>query len=108
MSIQAGKLNKRIELQMVTNGRDPTGGTTETWTKVTDRWAGIRPLRGQERFEAAQIEAQTAFILKIRFHPQIDATWRVKFGVRIFNITAIINVGERNEYQEIYCKEVLT
>ncbi len=103
--MQAGRLRKRIQLQQVTNGRGPTGGTVETWTTIVTRWAELIPLRGQERFQAAQMEAQTTLKLRIRYYAPIDQTWRIKYGSRIMNINAIINIGERNFAQEIECKE---
>lgn len=104
--MRAGLLRKRVELQSVTNGRGPTGGTVENWTTIVNRWAELLPLRGQERYEAAQVEAQTTIKIRIRYYPPLDPTWRIKYGDRIFNITGIINIGERNFAQEIECKEV--
>lgn len=105
--MQAGRLRKRVELQStpITN-RNPTGGVVENWTTIVTRWAELIPLRGQERFEAAQMEAQTTIKIRIRYYSQLKPTWRIKYGERIFNITGIANVGERNFAQEIECKEV--
>jgi SPP1 family predicted phage head-tail adaptor len=106
--MRAGLLRKRVELQQVDNtGRDPTGGTDEDWTTIVTRWAELLPLRGQERYQAAQVEAQTTIKIRIRYYPPLDATWRIIYSGRIFNITGIVNIGERNFAQEIECKEVL-
>lgn len=105
--MQAGQLNRRIELQQATEPRDPTGGIDREWTTIVQRWAQIIPLRGQEKFEAAQIEAQTNIKFRIRYYQPIDATWRIKKGSRIFNIQGIVNIGDRNYAQEISAMEVI-
>ncbi len=105
--MQAGQLNRRVELQQAVESRDPTGGTTRTWTTIVTRWAQILPLRGQEKFDAAQMDVQTNVKIRIRYYPGIDATWRIKKGDTIYNIKSIINIGDRNYAQEIEVMEVL-
>ena len=105
--MRAGLLRHRIELQQKAETRDPTGGTTRTWTTQRTVWAQILPLRGQERFEAQQVEGRTTMKIRIRYYSPIDATWRAKKGNRIFNINAVLNITEGRFTHELHCTETL-
>ena len=104
--MQIGRLRHRIELQEAVESRNQTGGVTRAWSTKVPRWGDILPLRGQERFDAAQVEAHTTIKIRIRYHSGINPTWRIKWNDRIFNINGIVNVGERNYMMEIDCIEV--
>ena len=105
--MQAGLLNRRVELQQATESRSPTGDVVRTWTTIVTRWAQILPLRGQEKFTASQMEAQTNVKIRIRYYSGIDQTWRIKKGDTIYNIKSVINIGDRNYAQEIEVMEVI-
>ena len=105
--MQAGRLRHRVELQQPTESRDVSGGVTRIWLTIVTRWADIIPLRGQERFDAAKVEAQTNVKFRLRYYQPINQKWRIKWGDRIYNINAIINAGERNFMLEIDAIEVL-
>ena len=105
--MQAGRLRHRIELQQAVESRDNTGGVTRVWSTIVTRWGDIIPLRGQEKFDAAQTESKTTVKIRIRYHSTIDTTWRIKWGDRIYNINGIVNAGERNYMLEMDCIEVL-
>lgn len=105
--MQAGLLNRRVELQQAVESRDPTGGVDRAWTTIVTRWAQIIPLRGQEKFDASQMEAQTNIKIRIRYYAAIDQTWRIKKGSRIFNIKSVVNIGDRNYAQEIEVMEII-
>ena len=105
--VQAGKYRHRIQLQQATETRDATGGVTRTWTTIVTRWAEILPLRGDERFAAAQTEAATNVKIRIRYYSAIDTTWRIYWpeNGKYYNIESIVNIGERNFAMEINCIE---
>ncbi len=108
--MQIGPLRHRVELQQLgAETRDPTGGVTRPWATVVTRWAQIQPLRGSEKFEAAQMEPRSTVKIRIRYHATIDSTWRVKWTVesvtKYYNINAVINIGEKNFAMELECTE---
>ena len=100
--MQIGRLRHRVQLQEPTEGRDASGGIDRTWTTIVPRWADILPLRGQERFDAAKVEAQTNVKIRIRYYQPINQKWRIKWDDRFYNINAIVNAGERNYMLEIH------
>lgn len=106
--MQAGKLSERIELQQFGETRDPTGGVTRDWSTTLWRWAEINTKPGREQFEEGKVEPTSPIKITIRYYDGIDATWRVKYGTRIFNIESPpVNVGEKNIMIELYCREVM-
>ena len=103
--IQSGTLNKRVELQQATQTKDATGGPVRTWATVVTRWAEVKPAGGAEKFESDQMEARTTVVIRIRYYPLIDTTWRVKRGTLIYNINAVLNEGMDDELLELQCTE---
>ena len=105
--MRAGLLRNRIELQEKLETRDPSGGTTREWVTKRTVWAQILPLRGQERFEAQQVEGRTTMKIRIRWYSPLDSTWRAKKGSRIFNIVSVLNITEGRFTHELHCTETL-
>lgn len=87
--MEAGKLRHRVTLQRPSGTRDAVGGRVTVPLDVATVWASIETLDGREAFYAAQRQATTTHKVVIRYAPiiaGIDATWRVKYGVRIFTL----------------------
>lgn len=109
--MRAGTLRHTVTLQSPQTTRDAVGEQTLSFTTVASVPASIAPISGREQFYAAQRQASTTHILRIRYSSQvaaIDATWRVLFGSRVFSIDAPPrNVDERNEMIELQCTEGL-
>jgi head-tail adaptor len=65
--MRAGNLDRLITIQRKTVTQSPSGAPVETWADRAHRiFAGYRPLRGEERFTAAQEVAkeQVEFIVR--------------------------------------------
>ncbi len=109
--MRAGRLNKRVTLERPVTTTDAYGGTETTWESVGDRWAGVEPLRGKEFFEAQAAQSEVELRVVVRYDSAIagvDATWRVVYGARVFEVESAINTGERDEQIELMCKERTT
>jgi SPP1 family predicted phage head-tail adaptor len=83
------------------------GGETLTWATQYTVWASIWPVSAMEQIRAAAPTMMITHRVKIRYNSDLSPSWRVKFGTRYFSIVSIINPDERNEMQELLCKEVL-
>lgn len=108
MSVNAGKLDKRITLQSAAESRDAHGQPIETWSDVATVWAAVEPLRGREFFAARQFSAETTHKVTMRNRTGVSPKWRVLLGVRTFRIESVINPLERSESLELMCAEVLS
>jgi SPP1 family predicted phage head-tail adaptor len=105
MAILAGRMNKRVVLQTVSNSSDGGGGVTETWADTATLWAQIEELSGSESFEAQQVASRLSHEVKIRYRASVTPQQRFKYGTRILKIRAIKNTGQRNEELVIGCEE---
>lgn len=105
--MQIGKLNKRIELQRITETADSYGEPVQTWTTYATRWANVSPLKAQEMLVSSQNKATTTHIVTIRYLDGITIEDRIKLGSRYLNIDSIVNQDERGEQLILSCTEVL-
>lgn len=104
MALMAGRLNKRVILQTVSNATDGGGGVTETWADTVTLWAQIEELSGSESYEAQQVASRLTHKVTIRYR-DVNPQQRLKYGTRILQIRGKINPGQRNESLELLCEE---
>ena len=103
--MKIGKLRHRIEIQAKTPTQDSYGEITYSWATADTVWAQVMPLKGRELEHAQQIQAETDYKMIIRYNSTVKH--RVVYDSRTFEVNVILNIGERDIYQEIYCKEIL-
>jgi SPP1 family predicted phage head-tail adaptor len=100
-----GELNRRITLQYQTKVSDSMGGFTTTWNDAATVWAAIWPTSANEITAANATSMVVSHRIRIRYRSVLKSSWRVKFGLRYFNIVSILNPNESNEYLDLMCKE---
>jgi SPP1 family predicted phage head-tail adaptor len=106
--MKAGNLRHKIIIQQPSETHNPgTGELETTWSTLATVWAEILPLIGKEYWASRQVNAETAGKIRIRFISGLTCKMRIKFGTRIFNITGIINIEERNNEIVIYYSEAI-
>lgn len=90
MSIEAGRLRHKIELQKPVRSQSSTGEMTTTWTHVADLWASIEPLSAREFIAAQSIQSKVLARITIRHTSQIAADMRIVYRGKIYNIEGIL------------------
>lgn len=105
--MRAGRLRHSIIIQHYTTTYDEYNAPIQTWATFATVRAGIEPLKGEERFLAAQRQASTTHRVVTRYVPGVTAAMRVKFGDRYFAIKEILNPQERNRELHLMCEEGL-
>lgn len=105
--MQIGKLRHAIELQQEQRTPDGGGGFVRTWQTVARVRAAVEPLTGSERWRAEQVQANVSHRVTIRYRPGITTDMRVKFGARVFLITAVIDPEERHRELQLLCTELM-
>lgn len=105
MATAAGRLNKRVILQTLSQSSDGGGGFTDSWADTATLWAGIEELTGSEGFEAQQTAATLSHRVTIRYRASVTPQQRIKYGTRILKINAVVNPGQLNERLELLCTE---
>ena len=103
-----GSLRHRITIEHKTvdnSGLDPV----ETWSTFATVWAAIEPLKGTERWidGAKLISSDVTGRIRIRYLKGVTSEMRVKFGSRVYEILAVINVNERCEEMSLMVKELI-
>jgi len=106
--MNAGELKHKITIQELQRVPDGYGGYTETWNNVATAWAKIQPLKGSERYQAQQVASELSHKITLRYLSGVKPSMRIVYGLRVFNIIAVINVKKRNEVLELLCEEELT
>ena len=93
--MKIAKMDRRITLERVTNGRDAVGGVSESWATLTTVWAERRNLKGRELMEAAQKSAEAEVLFVVRYSTvlgTVSAADRVKMGTEYFDVVSVTEV----------------
>ncbi len=109
-----GKRNRRIELQreVVTS----TGGMGEEiyeWQTYARPWVAMRPLRGNERWQSQQAQAEVDGEIRMSYRPDVRAVDRVIYRdpaqdkKRVFKIEAIMHPDDNRRETHLLVKEVI-
>jgi SPP1 family predicted phage head-tail adaptor len=107
--MRAGELKHRIDIQEpAAEVQDSAGQVISGFETVITLLASIEQLSARERFVEAQRLATATHRIVVRYTPALDllnASWRVLFGERVFQILGHSNVKERNRDVELLCEE---
>ena len=104
--MSAGELNRRVTIQQQTKVADGYSGFVATWIDVASIWARAWSTSSVESTSDMQTNLIRTQKFKIRFRKLLRASWRIKWGERYFNITAV-DPDEKNEFIFLTCKEVV-
>ncbi|MFB5622537.1 MAG: phage head closure protein [Nitrosarchaeum sp.] len=100
-----------IQSQVVTQNK--YGENEISWVDDSECFAEIKPIKGDEYYNARQIQSVVTHKITMRYTTLSDGTRikqsnsRIKFGDRIFNIEGVINLMERNIDLELMVVEEL-
>lgn len=106
MGVNTGQLNRRISLQMRTNGQDALGQPVQMWTEIAQVWADIRHQTGMEAIRAdAQISTVRASI-RVRYRSGLAAGMRVVHGSTVYAIRAVLPDETDRQSIDLACEVV--
>lgn len=101
-----GGFDRRITLQRPAHTQDDSGGRVPGWAPVCTLWARRLGARGRE-FNSGGVElAQVEEGFQIRYSPLwagIDATWRVLYNGKTYDLLSVDEVGRRERFT-LLCK----
>lgn len=98
MSLDAGKLNKRIRFERLIPEIDSDGeqvqledGTlVSTWTMIAALWGAVEPISAREFIQSAATQSMVVARITIRYTDQVDAACRAVFRGKVYNIEGIL------------------
>jgi SPP1 family predicted phage head-tail adaptor len=99
-----GEMREKIVLQYATKVADTLGGFTSTWTDYATVFAKAWTVSSNEETQAKQQSLIRIQKFKIRYRSVVKTSWRIKWGIRYFNITSI-DPDEKREFLFLTCKE---
>lgn len=104
MSIAAGRLRHRVEIQQQVSTVDSSGETSIEWETVDTVWAAVEPLSAREYIAAQQIGSQITTRITIRYRDDIVPSMRILHGSTIYNIQGVLADADSGiEYLTLPC-----
>lgn len=99
--VAAGRMDRRIVIQAVTETRDSMGGPVQSWSTFATVWAERKDLTGREYFAAGQSErAEIESVWRIRHLSGLTNKHRFTHGGETYDIESIATIG-RDEAMEL-------
>ena len=94
--IAAGKLDRRLEILVREEVRDPLSGESrEAWPTLAEVWAEVVPGLGAERYGEQQRVATNATRFRIRFRDDVTPLNRLRYRGREYDIHGVQEIGRR-------------
>jgi SPP1 family predicted phage head-tail adaptor len=98
-------LRHRLTLEELARVADEGGGFTESWVTVATLSANLRPIGGDERYEADRLAGRITHEVNLRYRAGVAPAMRFRNGTRIFHIVSVIDVEERRRWLTCLCEE---
>ena len=111
MTIYAGRLRHRLQVQARSEAADSFGEPLSTCLDSAQLWAAVIPLSGDELVEAQRVIAETTHRIETRWGAPVTARSRLIYrqtgrAERVFEVLAAVNVEERNRELHLMCREM--
>lgn len=93
--MQAGRLDRRITIQTLTETQDSEGHPVKSWSALDTVWAQALPVRGGEQFLNAQKYAESEMRFQIRYRTDVTVKHRIVYDGKNYDILAVLEIGRR-------------
>ncbi len=97
--MRAGRMDKQITIQQVTETADAYGQPVASWSTYRTVWAEVLEQRGREYFNQTEV-AQAVTIFRIWHLSGLTRKMRISYDGDYYDIVSIVTIG-RDEGQEI-------
>lgn len=104
--IRAGRLDKRLAVQMPRRTQADDGAETVAWVTVGSIWAELRQKGATETFRNRVVTATATHAARIRPWPQLQTDWRFTRGDHVYGIDGIDD--SRADEWIVSLKEIVT
>lgn len=94
--MQAGRLDRRITIEEVTESQDSYGAISETWSVFVVVNAAVQPMRGREFFKDDQRAADIDTVFRIRYLAGVHYKMRIKYDGKTYDIYSVAETGRRD------------
>ena len=91
MSIKAGVLRHRIDIEQLTITQDSSGDAVRSWSALHSSVpASIEPLSARDFIAASAVQSQIVARITIRYRAGLNASMRLNHNGTIYNISGIL------------------
>ncbi len=91
MSIKAGVLRHRIDIEQLTITQDSSGDAVRSWSALHSSVpASIEPLSARDFIAASAVQSQIVARVTIRYRAGLNASMRLNHNGTIYNISGIL------------------
>lgn len=104
--MQAGSLDKRVQIKMKSTQQDSIGQSMNVWVDVAKVWANIRNQTGSAAIRGGAESSLVKASIRIRRRSGIDAGMRVIHGNTVYDIKAVLPDEEANDRIDLVCEVV--
>jgi SPP1 family predicted phage head-tail adaptor len=102
--MHVGAMRERFTLQQPVRTPDGGGGASVAWETVTELWAHVRPITGDERLVHDQLAGRLTHEVWIRHRAGVVPAMRFTRDSRVYEIVAVLEVGRRQRLKCL-CEE---
>lgn len=101
--MQAGKLNRLVQIQRHVTGKDAAGQPATGWVAVASVWADIRHVSGREYVRSDADVSRAVVSIRIRYRSDMDAGMRVVHEGRVYSIEAVMPDAAGRAFVDLVC-----
>lgn len=105
MTIAAGELRHRVEIQRRATSQDSAGERSIGWVRVGTVWASVEPKVGGESVIAGTSTMVTIFGL--RYFPGLSPANRLVWNSKVFDVTSVQDVDGLHVEHVVAAKELV-
>lgn len=91
MTLAAGRLRHRVQIQQQTTMLTSFGEQETVWTMVAEVWAAIEPVSAREFVAASQLQSQVSARIVIRYRDDVRASMRVLHKSKIYVVEGVLS-----------------
>lgn len=109
--MRGGRLRHRLAVQRQNSAPDAYGEDTGTWSEIVQTRGDVEPLQGKELWEAQKATAEVTHRITMRYGVDVlpeDRVINTTGAAHVtYEVTAVINVAQRNRELQVMCVERL-
>lgn len=102
--MKAGVLNRRVTIQMLSTTLDEYGQPAGAWADIATVWANIKNVSGLETVKSGLDVSVVSTSIRIRYRDDVTAGMRVLYGVKAWDIRAVLPDDAGREYCDLVCQ----
>lgn len=105
--LQAGTLNRVVEVQSRATTKDGFGHQSDAWTTVFTARASIEPMSGAEMVAAGMQVGETMSTVVMRWRAGVTSAMRLLYAGNIYTILAVLDENEKHRKLTLTCQQGL-